>query len=195
MRSLVVLAILVFAAFTAQWFTIDRSGNETSIKINKDEIRGDLTRAFERGREYLDERDSSGGPRLEYEELQRQTANNDRYRQTDPYHSRDPHPSTDSRYSERYADPYQSSRDIRYAPTERPNYGYDNRQPTYTEPRYRNPAPYEYAAPRRDPYAPSYDERYRSSPSYSPTYRAENPYSVPPPTYRQTYDSRSIPRY
>ncbi|QDV68460.1 hypothetical protein Poly24_21690 [Rosistilla carotiformis] len=54
MRNIFILGILVVAAFMAGWFTIDRDGEQTTIKINRDEIRQDAKVAIERGKEYLD---------------------------------------------------------------------------------------------------------------------------------------------
>ncbi len=54
MRTIFVLGILLICAFLAGWFTIDRDDEGTTIRINRDEIRGDARQAIEHGREFLD---------------------------------------------------------------------------------------------------------------------------------------------
>ncbi|QDS88175.1 hypothetical protein EC9_23630 [Rosistilla ulvae] len=54
MRNLLILGMLLVAAFMAGWFTIDRDGEQTTIKINRDEIRQDARQAIDRGKDYLD---------------------------------------------------------------------------------------------------------------------------------------------
>lgn len=41
----------------AGWFQIQREGGETTIKINRTEIRNDARNAIDRGREFLDKRE------------------------------------------------------------------------------------------------------------------------------------------
>jgi hypothetical protein len=54
MRTLFVLGLVLTCAFMAGWFTINRDGGETTIKINRDEIRNDAKTAINKGRDYLD---------------------------------------------------------------------------------------------------------------------------------------------
>lgn len=54
MRNLFILGALLVAAFMAGWFTIDRDGEQTTIKINREEIRQDARQAIDRGKDYLD---------------------------------------------------------------------------------------------------------------------------------------------
>ncbi len=56
-RNIILLGMILAAASTAGWFTINREGDQTTIQINRSEIRSDATRAINRGREYLDQRD------------------------------------------------------------------------------------------------------------------------------------------
>ncbi|MEM6687964.1 MAG: hypothetical protein AAF664_00965 [Planctomycetota bacterium] len=51
MRTLFILAILIVAAFMANWFTIERDGDNTSVHFNNEEIREDTSRVIDRGRE------------------------------------------------------------------------------------------------------------------------------------------------
>ncbi|QDV12199.1 hypothetical protein CA51_20780 [Rosistilla oblonga] len=64
MRNIFILGILVVGAFMAGWFTIDRDGEQTTIKINRTEIREDAKQAIDRGKEYL-ERQNLGAPHEE----------------------------------------------------------------------------------------------------------------------------------
>jgi hypothetical protein len=54
-RNVIFLVMVVGAASMAGWFTINREGDQTSIQINRDEIRSDTWRAIDHGREYLDQ--------------------------------------------------------------------------------------------------------------------------------------------
>ncbi len=54
MRTLFVIGILLVCAFLAGWFTVQRDDEGTTIRINRDEIRGDARQAIDRGRELLD---------------------------------------------------------------------------------------------------------------------------------------------
>lgn len=58
MRNLMIIGMLLMAAFMAGWFKINRDGENTTIEINRGEIRQDTQRAISRGREYLDRYDS-----------------------------------------------------------------------------------------------------------------------------------------
>ncbi|NND98347.1 MAG: hypothetical protein HKN47_13580 [Pirellulaceae bacterium] len=55
MRSILVIGLVLGCAFMAGWFTINRDGGETTIRIDRDEIRSDAKTAINRGREYLDQ--------------------------------------------------------------------------------------------------------------------------------------------
>lgn len=54
MRTIFVLGLVLVCASMAGWFTINRDGGETTIKINRDEIRNDAKTAINKGRDYLD---------------------------------------------------------------------------------------------------------------------------------------------
>ncbi|TWU04457.1 hypothetical protein [Stieleria varia] len=53
MRTLMILAVLVGVAFMAGWFTINRGDGQTTITINRNEIKNDTRAAITKGREYL----------------------------------------------------------------------------------------------------------------------------------------------
>ncbi|MCG8649016.1 MAG: hypothetical protein MI861_04240 [Pirellulales bacterium] len=57
MRNLIIIAVLLFAASMAGWFTVNREGDRTTIEINRNEIREDARRAIDRGREFLEQND------------------------------------------------------------------------------------------------------------------------------------------
>jgi hypothetical protein len=54
MRTIFVVGMILVAAFMAGWFTIQRDEEGTTIRINRDEIRGDTRQAIDRGREFLE---------------------------------------------------------------------------------------------------------------------------------------------
>ena len=56
-RTIMILVVLAACAFMAGWFTIDREGDDTTIRFNRDEIREDTSAALARGREFLNEQD------------------------------------------------------------------------------------------------------------------------------------------
>ena len=58
MRNLMIIGMLLMAAFMAGWFKINRDGENTTIEIKRGEIRQDAERAITRGREYLDRYES-----------------------------------------------------------------------------------------------------------------------------------------
>lgn len=58
MRNLMIIGMLLMAAFMAGWFKINRDGENTTIEIDRGEIRHDAERAITRGREYLDRYES-----------------------------------------------------------------------------------------------------------------------------------------
>lgn len=53
LRAFTIIGILAACAFMANWFTIDRSKNETTIRFNREEIREDASKALAKGREFL----------------------------------------------------------------------------------------------------------------------------------------------
>jgi hypothetical protein len=66
MRKILFIGGIIAAMFAAGWFQIHREGNETMIKINRDEIRTDARRAIVKGRELLDR----GEQEIERREIQ-----------------------------------------------------------------------------------------------------------------------------
>lgn len=54
MRTIFIVGILLVCAFMAGWFTVHRDDEGTTIKFNRDEIRGDTRQVIDRGREFLD---------------------------------------------------------------------------------------------------------------------------------------------
>lgn len=58
MRNLLLLGGLIVAASMAGWFSVDRNDGETTIKINRTEIRNDAKQAIDKGRDYLNRRDN-----------------------------------------------------------------------------------------------------------------------------------------
>ncbi|MGI9471616.1 MAG: hypothetical protein ACR2NZ_08810 [Rubripirellula sp.] len=61
MRNLMIIGMLVAAAFMAGWFKVNRDGENTTIEINRGEIRNDTENAITRGREYLDRYETGQG--------------------------------------------------------------------------------------------------------------------------------------
>lgn len=59
LRTFVIIGILAGCAFMANWFTIDRSGTETTIRFNRGEIREDASRVLAKGRELLNQEGGS----------------------------------------------------------------------------------------------------------------------------------------
>lgn len=59
MRTILLLGVVAFAAFTAGWFKINREGDSTTIEINRAEIRSDARRAIDKGRDILDKREAA----------------------------------------------------------------------------------------------------------------------------------------
>lgn len=53
MRNIVIIAMLLAAASTAGWFSINRDGDHLQIDINRAEVRNDTRTMIERGREIL----------------------------------------------------------------------------------------------------------------------------------------------
>ena len=71
MRNLIIIGMLLMAAFMAGWFTVDRNGETTTIEINREEIREDAGKLIRRGREFLDRQDQANpgyAPQPEYRE-------------------------------------------------------------------------------------------------------------------------------
>ncbi|MEM9828241.1 MAG: hypothetical protein AAF958_16745 [Planctomycetota bacterium] len=111
MRNLLVIAALGVAAFMAGWFQIHREGDETTIRINRKEIRSDARAAIDRGKEILDRRDQEssrlyaedGNSPRSYSDNRYGDANGtaDGYRGDYQPVSRD----DDRRYDNRYRDP------------------------------------------------------------------------------------------
>ena len=62
MRMIFLIGAVLVCAFMAGWFTVDRDDKGTTIRINRDEIRGDARQAIDRGREYLDTREGQQQP-------------------------------------------------------------------------------------------------------------------------------------
>ena len=62
MRTIFVIGLVLICAFMAGWFTVNRDDGETTIRINRDEIRSDTRAAINRGREFLDERGQRVAP-------------------------------------------------------------------------------------------------------------------------------------
>ncbi len=56
MRNIIIIGMLLAAASTAGWFSVQRDGDHMTIDINRSEIRNDTRRAIDRGRQILDER-------------------------------------------------------------------------------------------------------------------------------------------
>ncbi|WP_413431386.1 hypothetical protein [Crateriforma spongiae] len=61
MRNLFIIGLLVVGASTAGWFTIEKDGEDTGIKFDTSEIKSDLSKLRERGREYLDKHRTENG--------------------------------------------------------------------------------------------------------------------------------------
>ena len=82
MRTLFVIGLLLVCAFMAGWFTVHRDEEGTTIRINRDEIRGDARQALDRGREILDR----NGDRVQQpaEQVARQPGQADYQPHTDP---------------------------------------------------------------------------------------------------------------
>ena len=57
MRTIIVIALILVCASMAGWFSINREDGETTIRINRDEIRQDARAAIDRGKNYLDRKD------------------------------------------------------------------------------------------------------------------------------------------
>ncbi len=55
LRAFMIIGILAACAFMANWFTIDRTAEETTIRFNRDEIRSDTSRAIAKGKELFRE--------------------------------------------------------------------------------------------------------------------------------------------
>ncbi len=53
-RTIAIVVVLAACAFMAGWFTIDRDEQETTIRINRDEIRSDASEALAKGKEFLE---------------------------------------------------------------------------------------------------------------------------------------------
>lgn len=51
--------MLGLAAFMAGWFKVNRNGDNTTIEINRAEIRNDTRKAIEKGREVLERHEGS----------------------------------------------------------------------------------------------------------------------------------------
>ena len=56
MRTFFVIGLVIVCAFMAGWFTVHRTDGETTIRINRDEIKSDTRAAINRGREFLNEK-------------------------------------------------------------------------------------------------------------------------------------------
>jgi len=83
-RNVIFLGMFVVAASMAGWFSINREGDQTTIKINRSEIRSDASRVISRGREYLDQRqsqfaDQQSYPQQSYDDGQYRYETNNRY--------------------------------------------------------------------------------------------------------------------
>ena len=59
LRAFIIIGILAVCAFMANWFTIDRSEKETTIRFNREEMRDDASKALAKGRELLNRGESS----------------------------------------------------------------------------------------------------------------------------------------
>ena len=60
-RTIFVLVLLAGAAFMAGWFTVHRDDNQTTIRINRDEIKSDASKAIAKGRDFLNKTNQANG--------------------------------------------------------------------------------------------------------------------------------------
>ena len=192
MRNIIIIAMLLAAASTAGWFSIQRDGDNLSIDINRAEIRGDTKKMIERGREILDHQEQLAAQRRS-EQQTGQTVNG-QPQPANPWGQQQPAPwatgqtggqtggQTTANYPpERgFAGPPPAYNGNGYPPPYAPNQnaGGQNYAPTqnYTPTQYNAPAP-NYA-----PYqnGPSQNAPYNDPPANYP--RQATPYN-PPPTY------------
>ncbi len=107
MRTIFVIGILLVCAFMAGWFTIHRDDEGTTIRFDRDEIRGDTRQAIERGRDFLDRDDAQANEQIAQQPYQTYVENAPAGYDSQGYQQR---PSTDPEYqSPQYQDPrYQS---------------------------------------------------------------------------------------
>jgi hypothetical protein len=135
MRKILFIGGIIGAMFAAGWFQIHREGNETMIKINRDEIRTDAKRAIVKGRELLDR----GEQEIERREIQ--MSEQDYVTQRSQY---DTNQYPAPQYNPAQYDPSQ------YPPTHYSPSQYPNQQ--YTNQSYPAPAnqPGQYQAPRNE---------------------------------------------
>ncbi len=83
-RTVLILAILAFCAFTAGWFTIDRNEKETTIRFDRNEIRADASKAIAKGREILNADASQTGGVDQYTDAPFRNAPNQAPQYSDP---------------------------------------------------------------------------------------------------------------
>jgi len=57
MRNIFIIGMLLVGASLAGWFTIEHDGEDTGIKFDTSEIRNDIGKLREKGRDYLDRRE------------------------------------------------------------------------------------------------------------------------------------------
>ncbi len=115
MRTIFVVGIILVCAFMAGWFTIQRDEEGTTIRINRDEIRGDTRQAIDRGREFLDK---GGDGQLPAEQLAEQPfGSNVQQSWNQQPQNYQQLPSTDPRYQNQ---PYQTQPPQQYPPQQYP---------------------------------------------------------------------------
>lgn len=59
-RFVMILVVLAGLAFMANWFTINRDEETTTIQIDRQQIRSDLSKAAEKGRNLIEKHRKEG---------------------------------------------------------------------------------------------------------------------------------------
>ncbi|QDT60963.1 hypothetical protein SV7mr_34920 [Stieleria bergensis] len=59
-RFVMILVVLAGLAFMANWFTINRDEETTTIQIDRQQIRSDLSKAAEKGRKLIEKHRKEG---------------------------------------------------------------------------------------------------------------------------------------
>ena len=148
-RNLILIVMVVGAASMAGWFSINREGDQTTIQINRAEIREDAGRLFDRGREFLDEREQRlASQRQDNGESWNESGGYETYSEQDYRNAG----YTDSR-SDYQTDRYQSQqyRDDRYQDSSyhRKQYQTDRQTEVYDQRNYQPRVPYREAGYQR----------------------------------------------
>lgn len=128
MRNLIIFGMMLAAASAAGWFQVNRNGDNTTIEIDRAEIRNDARAAIDRGREFLDSREQS-------------VAENQTDQTQQPWDAQQPYANPNS-----YSQPYQQPAS-QYSQESYP-------QPSYTYPQQGGYQP----APAYPSQANSYDQ-------------------------------------